>query len=314
MFGDGFTCRGNYPVAGRTYTNGKGEVFDWTTCKTERQWYTLGYLVKEGHRGFTAYTNGTCNGRAQYFTPDDVHYCPDTIKAMEEESAQEKRKEREEHRRIRTERLQLFKDEKKRMAKELRNVPNKGRFFLFFDTETTGLHKNDGVVQLAWLLTDEENTELMRSSHITNPGFITSDSSRATAVHHITQARIEKEGVSIYSAIGELDAVAHHFNPVLVAHNIPFDMGKLEHHAREMGSRNFLKDVSETVCTMESCTEFCAIETDWGLKWPSLQELHVKLFGLKYTEAHDAMADVEACRKCFFELSRLGVIKTLPHP
>lgn len=41
-------------------------------------------------------------------------------------------------------------------------------------------------------------------------------------------------------------------------------------------------------------------------KWPSLQELHCALFGANFEDAHDALADVLACRKCYYELqSRL---------
>ena len=43
-------------------------------------------------------------------------------------------------------------------------------------------------------------------------------------------------------------------------------------------------------------------------KWPKLTELHVKLFGEAFAEAHNASADVEATARCFLELIRLGVI------
>ena len=45
-------------------------------------------------------------------------------------------------------------------------------------------------------------------------------------------------------------------------------------------------------------------------KWPNLSELHIKLFGNSFDEAHNAAADVEATTRCFLELIRLSVI---PH-
>ncbi len=63
-----------------------------------------------------------------------------------------------------------------------------------------------------------------------------------------------------------------------------------------------------TYCTMKATANFCRIPRyNGGYKWPSLEELHRKLFGRPHTASHDARADVVACAKCFFELRRLGV-------
>ncbi|MCP4457898.1 MAG: hypothetical protein GY816_07730 [Cytophagales bacterium] len=43
-------------------------------------------------------------------------------------------------------------------------------------------------------------------------------------------------------------------------------------------------------------------------KWPSLSELHYKLFRRGFDEAHDAAADIQATAKCFWELRRIGVV------
>ena len=44
-------------------------------------------------------------------------------------------------------------------------------------------------------------------------------------------------------------------------------------------------------------------------KWPTLTELHQKLFNKGFGEAHDAAYDVDATARCFFELCRLRVIQ-----
>ena len=59
------------------------------------------------------------------------------------------------------------------------------------------------------------------------------------------------------------------------------------------------------ICTMSSTTDF--VQASWNSyygewKWPKLQELHFKLFKTHFENAHNAMADVEATIKCFFEL------------
>ena len=41
---------------------------------------------------------------------------------------------------------------------------------------------------------------------------------------------------------------------------------------------------------------------------PTLEELHISLFGAAFQSAHNALADARACAKCYFELRRRGVI------
>jgi len=45
------------------------------------------------------------------------------------------------------------------------------------------------------------------------------------------------------------------------------------------------------------------------VKFPTLEELHTVLFGENFQGAHDALADVRATAKCFFELLRRNVIE-----
>jgi DNA polymerase-3 subunit epsilon len=62
------------------------------------------------------------------------------------------------------------------------------------------------------------------------------------------------------------------------------------------------------ICTMLVATDYCRLPGSRGFKWPRLHELHSKLFGVPHQDSHQALADVEACRRCFFELKRLGII------
>jgi DNA polymerase III subunit alpha len=67
---------------------------------------------------------------------------------------------------------------------------------------------------------------------------------------------------------------------------------------------------TKTLDTQLEATDYCALPGGRGgkYKWPKLEELHHKLFGTKFDEAHNAVADVEATTRCFFELLRLKVI------
>jgi len=63
------------------------------------------------------------------------------------------------------------------------------------------------------------------------------------------------------------------------------------------------------VCTMQSSTDFCKISGNYGYKWPKLQELHMELFGFPFEGGHDALVDVRACAKCYFQLRKLEVMQ-----
>jgi hypothetical protein len=104
-------------------------------------------------------------------------------------------------------------------------------------------------------------------------------------------------------ALTKLNKVITQFNPIIVGHNISFDKNVLgaEYYKREL--KNELINC-ESICTMWQTTEFCELE---NYKFPKLTELHHKLFDKEFEGAHDAMNDVKATAKCFFELMKLGI-------
>ncbi len=53
---------------------------------------------------------------------------------------------------------------------------------------------------------------------------------------------------------------------------------------------------------------YCQIPGPYGFKWPTLEQLHEKLFKTRLREMHEAEADVSTCAKCFFELQRLRIV------
>lgn len=187
---------------------------------------------------------------------------------------------------------------------------------LVFDTETTGKPKNwkapasdldnwPRVVQLAFELYDLNGVLANQGEYLIAPsGFVIPE--EASAVNRITTELALRDGESIDSALDDFLTVLDeaHF---LVAHNTDFDWPVLNAELERAGKRNPLNS-KKLVCTMKNSTEFCAISGSYGLKWPSLHELHTKLFGTGFNDAHHAAVDVAATAKCFWELHRLGVI------
>lgn len=59
---------------------------------------------------------------------------------------------------------------------------------------------------------------------------------------------------------------------------------------------------------MQASTDLCRLPGPYGFKWPKLSELHYKLFGFDFKEAHDASVDINATEKCFWEMRKTGWI------
>ncbi len=187
---------------------------------------------------------------------------------------------------------------------------------LFFDTETTGIPRNYSaptsdlanwprLVQLAWLITDDKGDEIKSVEHIVKPeGFTIPDD--AARVHGISTERAMGEGVDLKTVLA---AVAPDLEQadLLVAHNIQFDEKILGAELLRNGYAD-LPAARPKRCTMRESTDYCELPGRYGFKWPKLQELHLKLFGVEFEGAHDALVDVRACSRCYFELKRLGIM------
>jgi DNA polymerase III subunit epsilon len=188
--------------------------------------------------------------------------------------------------------------------------------YLFFDTETTGLPKNwkasvtdlsnwPRMVQLAYLSYDTNGNKISGVDYIIKPdGFIIPTA--ASGIHGISTERADCEGKPLLTVLQGFQSLINQAD-YLVAHNISFD----EKIVGAEFLRNKMQDSVATkrkICTMQSTTNFCAINGPYGYKWPKLSELHYKLFSTDFEEAHNATVDITATAKCFWELKRQGIL------
>jgi DNA polymerase III epsilon subunit-like protein len=188
--------------------------------------------------------------------------------------------------------------------------------YLFFDTETTGLARNwkapvtdvanwPRIVQLGWVECDEAGTILREAEWIIKPdGYaIPVEASR---IHGITMEKAVEVGVSMGQALSAFAAVAI-THTVGVAHNLKFDENVLGAEFIRAGLANPLSPLKR-ICTMQASTSYCRIEGQYGYKWPTLEELHRRLFDEAPVAAHSASGDARSCARCFFELKLRNVI------
>lgn len=188
---------------------------------------------------------------------------------------------------------------------------------LFIDTETSGLADfnlrardpaQPHIVQLAAVLANDNGSSFEEHNVIIKPdGW--DIPKEASDVHGITN-EIAQIGITEKLAAEILVAMMRKAN-LLVAHNLSFDK-----FIARIAMRRFdlITDEDDTwwkglptFCTMREMTNICQIPGKYAgkFKWPNLQEAHQHAFGKPFDGAHDAMADLLACKAIYFWLKEL---------
>jgi len=190
--------------------------------------------------------------------------------------------------------------------------------YLIYDTETTGLPKNFSapisdsenwprLVQIAWQLHDDMGELIEVKNFIVRPeGF--SIPYNAEKIHGISTKIAHDQGLDLAIVLEEFNKAVSK-SEYIVGHNIIFDINIIGAEFYRAQMETSLME-EKYIDTKNEGTDFCAIPGGRGgkYKWPTLTELHVKLFKEGFSYAHNASADVEATTRCFLELIRLRVI------
>lgn len=187
---------------------------------------------------------------------------------------------------------------------------------MFFDTETNGLPRNykaamsdvdnwPRVCELAWKLFTDDGVLVRSRQFIVLPDQweIPQD---VAAIHGFTTEFAKSVGIPIVDGLNQFIA---DFNDchTLAAHNMSFDYHVLGAELIRAKLKTAPKVGTVTkICTMLSAVDVCKIPSSRGYKWPKLIELHEHLFGVGFDGAHDAMIDVDACARCYFEMKSKG--------
>ena len=192
---------------------------------------------------------------------------------------------------------------------------------LIYDTETTGIpidykaHVHDvdnwpRLVQLAWLVLDDNFETLTHRNYIINPHGLYEIPIEASNIHGITDEMANDVGLDILVPLVEFQ-LAQELCNVQVGHNVNFDRKVIgaEFIRAEMEEAYERARSMDRICTMFKTTKFCGLKNKrGGPKWPTLQELHTRIFGEGFEGGHDAFADINATAKCYEALIHGGII------
>lgn len=188
--------------------------------------------------------------------------------------------------------------------------------YLFFDTETSGLPRDwsapetdirnwPRLIQLAWICADKSGNVTDSQVHLIKPqGFAISEGAFAT--HGISTEFAIANGVDLLPVLQSFVSAVNSAT-IVVAHNIDFDRNIIGAEYVRAAIASPLRQ-KHLQCTMKESTNFCGIPGSRGPKWPTLEELHVKLFRSHFANAHNALGDCLACMKCYFKLKELQVM------
>ncbi len=187
--------------------------------------------------------------------------------------------------------------------------------YLIFDTETTGLPKNWNApitdidnwprcVQIAWQLHDEMGELLEHHDFLIHPdGYnIPYD---AEQIHGISTQLAQEKGIDLAEVLSLFNEALSK-TKFVVGQNVGFDLNIMGCEFHRLGVATSLNDLPLLDTCTEKTAELCQLPGGRGgkFKLPTLTELHEKLFGVPFSEAHNATADVEATTRCFLELIR----------
>ena len=187
--------------------------------------------------------------------------------------------------------------------------------YLVFDTETTGLppyHKVKNskeiaspikylkhwdecrVVEIAWLLYDEEGTCLKKENFIILPkDFIIPD--EVSRIHGITQEIAIKKGIEIEFVLSMFTSDLVDAN-YLVAHNMDFDYNVL--------LAEWLRYTPSTVESFINISKICTMKDflNPNERWSKLADLYYKCTNKPFFQQHRALGDAMACGSILFKL------------
>ncbi|WP_258104556.1 3'-5' exonuclease [Marinoscillum sp. MHG1-6] len=188
-------------------------------------------------------------------------------------------------------------------------------YLLFVDVETSGmpssikspitrLDKWPYLIQIAWQIYDFERNLIKTENHFVYEEGISIDI-ESQKIHGITLDELRIKGKPRRLVIERFIADYNYYNPILVGHFVELDHKMLQVAMIRSGLENILAD-ARSFCTMIASKAMNPFKKGKYLK---LEELYNRLFVSKIDRTHDALLDVQATVKCYFQLAEQRLLE-----
>jgi DNA polymerase-3 subunit epsilon len=142
---------------------------------------------------------------------------------------------------------------------------------------------------------DEQANDILEVNELLNPGVKVS--AEITKITKITQEMVT--GKPKFASIADRIIEQLETADVIAAHNLSYDLAILDFEMRRINKKYPLPKTK--ICTVEMSEHL------FGYRL-TLTALHEALFGEQFSGSHRAREDVQALKRCYYELMRLGEI------
>jgi len=187
--------------------------------------------------------------------------------------------------------------------------------YLVFDASANGVPKsykaspNDTfnwprLIHISWIVLGEDLKPIQDYNCLIKPeGFTVSEDS--IKKHHVEAERIEAEGENLKDVLTHFSKAIDEAKYIF-AHNLDYNENIVAAEFKRLNMEHHIFS-SERLCLMQEGTFYAKIPNKrGGYKWPSLMQLHSKIFKKGFTPANNARADVIAASRCFIALHKAG--------
>ena len=189
-------------------------------------------------------------------------------------------------------------------------------YFLFVDTETTGIPVDDSktykdidnwpqIRQISWIMYTKSGNFVRARNYVTM-----SDNDTPQIACNGYLPKINKQIYDILPVF--LEDLS--FCDVVIGHNIDYDITIILCELYRLGLDTMTLESMQRFCTMKNGVDLCGFDSIHGDRYPKLQELYSKLFHHPFENPHDAYCDTLATVECFWEIVSRGNMQNEAFP
>jgi DNA polymerase III epsilon subunit-like protein len=204
---------------------------------------------------------------------------------------------------------------------------------LVFDTETTGLPKRRDssvtvpeefphIVQLSYIVYDmHADSLLVVSDNIIKLDDAIDIPEDSVKIHKISKEISREKGIPIKDALMQFVKDLRTCS-LLVAHNIEFDINMITVELVRLNRLTETEEINEAYALFSGVPKYCTMSENKKLcnilatskagkvfvKYPSLTELHMKMFQTVPNYMHNSLNDILICLRCYYyQKTRLDI-------